>query len=372
MNPILLNWAEEDNQLTFVLTDTFTSVANGIRRTILSDIPIFGFKTFPYEETQIQIFENTTRLNNEILKQRLSCIPVHISDTTKDMSNFILEIHVENKTSNVLLVTTEHFKIKNVSDNTYLSGEEQKQIFPTFTPLWGTTEYYIHLVSLKPRLSDEIAGEKLHLTCPFTVVTCKEDGMFNVASTCSYGFTVDKELQDQVLAKEVKKWRDQEYTEEQIADESKNWLLLDGLRITKKNSFDFIVETLGIYTNSELIQKACDIIIAKLEQLTELSQVKELEIKKSINTLPNSYDIVLQNEDYTIGNILQDLIHDLYIEKEQKIQYCGFKKFHPHDSYSIIRVSYIENVSVDTIQLDLQRIFTEGISIFKKIYKQIK
>jgi len=66
------------------------------------------------------------------------------------------------------------------------------------------------------------------------------------------------------------------------------------------------------------------------------------------------------------------LIHDLYIEKEQKIQYCGFKKFHPHDSYSIVRVSYIDNVSIDTIQLDLQQIFTHCISIFKKIYKQIK
>jgi DNA-directed RNA polymerase subunit L len=372
MNPILANWKEEDNQLTFVLTDTFTSVANGIRRTILSDIPIFGFKTFPYEETQIQIFENTTRLNNEILKQRLSCIPVHINDTTKDMSSFVLEIKVENKTSNILPVTTEHFKIKNTSNNTYLSSEEQKLIFPPFTPIWNTTEYYIHFVCLKPKISDEIHGEKLHLTCPFSVVSCKEDGMFNVVSTCSYGFTVDKELQDRHLAKEVQKWEEQKYSEKQIADETANWYLLDGLRLTKKNSFDFIVETLGIYTNTELIQLACDIIIQKLERFIELSQTQELEIKKSVNTLPHSFDVVLLNEDYTIGNILQDLIIDHFIEKEEKIQYCGFKKFHPHDNYSIVRVSYVENISVESIHLDMQQIFTQGISIFKKIIKQIK
>lgn len=372
MNPILSQWKEENNELTFVLSETYKSVANGVRRTILSDIPIFVFKTFPHEDTLIQITENTTRLNNEILKQRLSCVPIHISDITKDMSDFILEINVENKTTNILMITTEHFKIKNIKTNTYLSKEEQKLIFPPFTPLWNTTEYYIHLVSLKPKISDEILGEKLHLTCPFSISTCKEDGMFNVASTCSYGFTVDPKLQEKELAKVVKQWKEEKMPVEEIEAESKNWLLLKGLTCIKKDSYDFIIETLGIYSNSELLQKSCEIIISKLELLIEISQTQELEIKQSINTLPNSYDIVLQNEDYTIGLLLQDLLYNEFIEKTSKLQYCGFKKFHPHDDYSIVRVSYIENISTESIYIDLQKIISDGISIFKKIIAQIK
>lgn len=372
MNPILSQWKEENNELTFVLSDTFKSVANGIRRTILSDIPIFAFKTFPYEETLIQIIENTTRLNNEILKQRLSCVPIHISDLTKDMSDFVLEINIENKTTNILMITTEHFRIKNIKTNSYLSKEEQKLIFPPFVPIWNTTEYYIHLVSLKPRISDEIPGEKLYLTCPFSISTCKEDGMFNVASTCSYGFSVDTHIQERELAKVVKQWKEEKMTVEEIEKESKNWLLLKGLTCVKKDSYDFIIETLGIYSNSELLQKSSEIIISKLELLIEKSQTQELEIKKSISTLPNSYDIVLQNEDYTIGLLLQDLLYNEFIEKTQKLEYCGFKKFHPHDDYSIIRISYKENISVESIYIDLQKIITDGISIFKKILVQIK
>jgi DNA-directed RNA polymerase subunit L len=372
MNPILSQWKEENNELTFVLSETYKSVANDIRRTILSDIPIFVFKTFPHEDTLIQITENTTRLNNEILKQRLSCVPIHISDLTKDMSDFILEINVENKTTNILMITTEHFKIKNIKTNTYLSKEEQKLIFPPYTPLWNTSEYYTHLVSLKPRISDEILGEKLHLTCPFSISTCKENGMFNVASTCSYGFTIDPKLQEKELAKVVKQWKEEKMSAEEIESESKNWLLLKGLTCVKKDSYDFIIETLGIYSNSELLQKSCEIIISKLELLIEISQTQELEIKKSINTLPNSYDIVLQNEDYTIGLLLQDLLYNEFIEKTKKLEYCGFKKFHPHDDYSIVRVSYIENVSTESIYIDLQKIISDGISIFKKIIAQIK
>jgi DNA-directed RNA polymerase subunit L len=288
------------------------------------------------------------------------------------MSDFILEINVENKTTNILMITTEHFKIKNIKTNTYLSTEEQKLIFPPYTPLWNTTEYYVHLVSLKPKISDEILGEKLHLTCPFSISTCKEDGMFNVASTCSYGFTVDPKLQEKELAKVVKQWKEEKMPVEEIEVESKNWLLLKGLTCIKKDSYDFIIETLGIYSNSELLQKSCEIIISKLELLIEISQTQELEIKQSINTLPNSYDIILQNEDYTIGLLLQDLLYNEFIEKTSKLQYCGFKKFHPHDDYSIVRVSYIENISTESIYIDLQKIISDGISIFKKIIAQIK
>ena len=66
--------------LKFTLSDINVSLANAIRRTILSDIPTVIFKTFPYEKNQATIYINTSRLNNEILKQRLGCIPIHIKD----------------------------------------------------------------------------------------------------------------------------------------------------------------------------------------------------------------------------------------------------------------------------------------------------
>jgi DNA-directed RNA polymerase alpha subunit len=41
---------EEGGVLTFTLSNINVSIANGLRRTILSDIPVIAFKTFPHSE----------------------------------------------------------------------------------------------------------------------------------------------------------------------------------------------------------------------------------------------------------------------------------------------------------------------------------
>ena len=65
---------EAGDTMTFTLA-TDVSIANAIRRTILSDIECVVFKTTPHSENKVDIHINTTRMNNEILKQRLTCIP---------------------------------------------------------------------------------------------------------------------------------------------------------------------------------------------------------------------------------------------------------------------------------------------------------
>ena len=64
--------------------------------------------------------------------------------------------------------------------------------------------------------------------------------MFNVVSTCSYGFTPDLEKIQETLGKKRADWKQEGKTDKDIEFESKNWELLDALRITKKDSFDFI------------------------------------------------------------------------------------------------------------------------------------
>ena len=43
---------------------------------------------------------NTTRLNNEILKQRLSCIPIHIKDLEMPLQDYIMELDIINNSRN--------------------------------------------------------------------------------------------------------------------------------------------------------------------------------------------------------------------------------------------------------------------------------
>lgn len=190
MNPhVELNSdSDKDDSLLFTLSGVNVSLANAIRRTILSDIPSVVFKTAPYEENKANIIANTTRLNNEILKQRLSCIPIHIKNTDDfPLKNYILEVNVENITDTTMYVTTKDFVIKDVVSGKPISESKIREIFPAN----DYTGYFIDFARLRPKVSDELPGEKINLTCELSVSTAKVDGMFNAVSTCSYGFTID-------------------------------------------------------------------------------------------------------------------------------------------------------------------------------------
>ena len=80
MEGSISNIEEKNGILKFTLSNIDVSIANAIRRTILMDIPLVVFKTLPYEKNKATFIKNTCRLNNEILKQRLGCIPIHIND----------------------------------------------------------------------------------------------------------------------------------------------------------------------------------------------------------------------------------------------------------------------------------------------------
>ena len=90
---------EVGGTLTFTLAGINVSIANGLRRTILSDIPVLAFKTFPHNENQAEFITNTSRFNNEILKQRLGCIPIHIPDLKMPYNELLVEIHKTNDTN---------------------------------------------------------------------------------------------------------------------------------------------------------------------------------------------------------------------------------------------------------------------------------
>ena len=387
MNPKIENVEQSDNVLRFRLSGVNVSLSNALRRTIISDIPTVVFKTSPYEENKATIISNTSRLNNEVIKQRLSCIPIHIDDLNIPFQNLIMEVNEVNETDSIMYVTTEHFKLKDKTTNTYLSEKDTRDIFPPNSH----TNYYIDFVRLRPKISDELPGEKLHMTCELSLGTCKEDGMFNVVSTCAYGFTQDLTLIETELAKKLQIWRDAGMEIKEIEFEKKNWLLLDAFRLTVPDSFEFIIESVGVFSFKQLITTACNILKERLTELNDIIESNELSIELSQNTMANCYDITLENEDYTIGKIIEYMLYTFFYENSNNIKksdkkmgegesssntqppksnaltYCGFKKFHPHDSHSIIRVAYKEPINPSIIKGHLQICITESIKVYNTI-----
>jgi DNA-directed RNA polymerase subunit L len=131
---------------------------------------------------------------------------------------------------------------------------------------------------------------------------------------------------------------------------------LDVQRYFKKDSFDFAIETIGVFTNNEIVKKACAIMQNKLIDFKDLIEENKVSIEPSLVTMENSYDVTLKNEDYTLGKALEFYLYEnFYNSKEnKKLNFCAFKKFHPHDLTSCIRVAYAHAVSVNEIGADLK------------------
>lgn len=356
----------KDEELKFTLSGVNVSIANALRRIVLSEIPIVVFRVSPHSRNKCVIHQNTCGLNNEIVKHRLSCIPIHIRDVESfPLKNYALEVNVQNNTDTTMYVTTKDFTIKDLVTGNPLSEERVREIFPA-NELTGD---FIDFVRLKARPSEDIAPKAIHLTCEFDIGTAKEDAAYNVVSTCAYGNTIDEALQEATLQQLRQKWKDEGKKQEDVEFEAANWKLLEGKRIFLKDSFDFVIQSIGIHTNAELMLMACDIMMQKLANLDSVVDKDEIDIRKSDNTIQNSFDIVLNNEDYTLGKVVEYFLYVLYFEP-RILTFCGFKMLHPHDDFSIIRVGYKDPVEISTIKGHLKECVLKATDVYKSIRKE--
>jgi len=366
MSASLTNISEqENNTLKFTLSGLNVSLANAIRRTILSDIPVVGIYTQTYKDNQCTIEKNTCRLHNEILKQRLSCIPIHSKNMDTLPGNYVLEVEKKNDTDNMMYITTEDFKIKNKQNDNYLTKEETRKIFPAN----DKTNMYIDFTRLRPKISNTIPGEELKLAAEFSVHRAKEDSMYNVVSKCSYGNTPDMDKAEAEWKSMEQRLRSEDLTQEEIDFQKRNFYLLDAQKYYKEDSFDFVIQTIGIYENKEIMLKACGILKDKFQLLLKSISTDALSIVLSETTMENCYDIILVDEDYTIGKVLEYFIYDNYFLKEQSVLFCGFKKFHPHDESSRIRIAFKDKVDKQMVGEYLYKVCDKSINFYSEVEK---
>jgi len=294
---------ETHGVLSFQLSEVDKSFANAIRRTILGNIPIQVFKA-----KDCIIHTNTSRFTNEIIKSRIACLPIHETNFTK---SFTLEYTKKNEEVHTIYLTTEVFKRPDLFQPTVLQGFDGKE---SRYPDW---------LRLRP-------GEEISFTCTSSAGTANECGAYNVAGTCSYGFTQDKH------ASEIA-FREQERTTK--AD----WDLLDGKRYTIPNSFEFVLESIVI-ENRTLLLVASDILGLQFNHCKET-----MTIQSASTTIEDCYEVHISgdytmngitiqlNGDFTIGKMLEYEIYQKF--KEGQVSYVSFYKKHPHDTIGILKIA---------------------------------
>jgi len=368
MNPTISQISESGDLYKFTLSGLNVSLANALRRIILSEIPTVVIRTETYQDNQCNIALNTSRLHNEILKQRLSCIPIHMKMNELELlpGNYVLELDVKNDTDSIMYVTTEQFKIKNKTNGNYLTREETQRIFPPCIK----TNSYIDFARLRPKISDSIPGEALKLTAEFSISNARENSMFNVVSKCSYGNTPDMKKINEEWDERESKFSSQDMPKNEIDFHKKNYYILDAQRKYVEDSYDFVVQTVGVFDNRDIVKTAANVLVKKFQLLIDdLESEIVLSILNSETTIENCYDVILENEDYTIGKVIEYILYEKYYIGEKTLTFCGFKKFHPHDTNSTIRIAFEKKSDKSMIKSYLHTACTDAQEVFKKIYK---
>jgi DNA-directed RNA polymerase subunit L len=367
MNPTISKIAENDAILTFTLSGVNVSIANGLRR-IISEIPTVVFRTSPYEANRATFEMNTTRMNNELIKQRLSCIPIY-TDSDFPTDTYMVVVDKQNKSNTIEYCTTEDFEVINVE-----TGKKDPEMTRRLFPPNSLTGDYTELVRLLPRVSDNIEGERIAFKAKFDLGTAKEDSAFNVASSWVYSNTPDMMGIKNAWAKK-KAELDKSLTAADIAFIEKDWHLLEAKRYFLPDAFDFMIETVGPFTNMAIVNKAAQLMLRKLRKLQDTIQNDPTIIVAASTTIPNCFDIILKNEDYTLGKVIECLLYMKYYEppamspNKAPLHYCGFRKPHPHIDESLIRLGFKEptdKVGVITYMMDAA---TEAIRIYDYIVK---
>ena len=84
--------------------------------------------------------------------------------------------------------------------------------------------------------------------------------------------------------------------------------------------------------------------------------------------MENCYDVILENEDYTLGKIVEFVLYERYYMKDKTLSFCGFKKMHPHFTESVLRLAFVEPTEKDQIRYVLKEACMESEQRVKQIF----
>ena len=329
----------DKNTVKFTLTPTRVTYANAYRRAIQTEIECLGFRADIAEDgstTDVKVLKNTTPMSNEMLADRIGLLPIVLPEgyETWTKESVLFKLHVTNTSEEPRIVTVSDFDcIKKKED-----GEERIPNTEFFHPnlLTGST----CLIAVLPGQLPGQKPEELHIEAYASMGKGREHARFNPTCQCSYGYTLDpnpakiQELWVRWLT-EQKKVSEQDLEKDQAKKEALNreFRSLQLYRCYKvdptdnePNSFDFTVESVGPMPVSQILVKG----VQALSQLVlNYASVDRGDLPMAMTIQPTQmkmigFDVLFQNEDHTLGNILQTWLDDNKIARGEAGSFLSF------------------------------------------------
>ena len=346
---------QKDGITTFKLENIDVSLVNAIRRTIMSDIPNVAFyfdaKNVDPKNADIKVETNDSPLHNEFISQRLSMIPIHASaDEIKSWNpdEFKFEIDVENNSSEYLEVTSADIKVLKFDPLSSQFNETDKKTRDAFFPKNSITQDHILITKLPPKKK---LSTKFSVTMKAKKETAMKHACWSMTSLCTFENDIDDNLREKYEKKFVEERK--ELMDEESA--KRRYATLEYQRAFKTNEYNepncfvFKLESECGVSNEQIFSLAMDRLMLRLKKI-KFDLDSEPNVDKTAMSFEKSRpgeigkmcSIQIEDEDHTIGNLLQAMIYNMYIrpkkEKEMKIDYIGYYLPHPLQRSIILKI----------------------------------
>ena len=163
-------------------------------------------------------------------------------------------------------------------------------------------------------------------------------------------------------------------------DKQTDFKLLNAQRCFVPNHYTFVVESVGVYTNKEIVRHACTRILETIN--TYIEELAGIIIEQFVSNIPmeglfhiyekvigendKMFIIKLEKDDYTYGKLIEKY---LFNHNNGMFKFVSFKKEHPHDKHSLVQIVFTEYVkdSADVLKNILRDIFLLIAGDFNKI-----
>lgn len=368
--PPLLTDPDDQQVGSFTLSDTSTTITNTLRRCILVDTRSVGFRAdlTKADDPGVVIRKNTSVIFNEMLAHRLTLLPLavrRIDDFDPSRYQCVLTVKNEKKgpisDADVLHVTASDFRVhEKQEDGTFadVGAAAASALFPP-DPITKQTSL---IVSLRPQWNTEQPAEEIDLTAYPLVGRGRDHMGFCPVSQCSFENTRDSDpvRQEQFFNEwllSFKKITDPtSVTPEELTHHRKEWETMAIQRCFlvnergEPNSFGFTIESVGIRPVPEIVAEGIQAAIALVSPYADTEQsLADLGIKtQPPDSRMNGFDVIFDGQEHTLGNLLQTLITELYIDDgapDSPIVFVGYKVRHPLHRVMTLRLGFREGIT---------------------------
>lgn len=307
------------------------SLANAIRRTIISDITTYAIH-------DVTFFENTSMLNNQFLKHRLNLIPIISNMKNINYENIIISCKKKNENENIESIYVSDFVCTDSETNLVI---DNNLIFKYPKILFGKLNNN-NFISFEAKLmnnNSEYGGS-----------------FFSPVSACIYTPKIDVN-------------RANEITSNMSESEKKIFGLQEIERVYEKNEigdpniYQFVVESIGFYEPLEIILLGLEALVTKLHNVK--IEFRNSNSKKVIlNEMDDSqfYIFTIDHENETVGNILST-----YITYHNNVFYSGYVIEHPLKYNILLKVKLHTDNNLENVILIIEETIDNTINVLDRI-----